>query len=444
MDIGTKITNWSEIKYEIKEANLEFFNLVDQLQPDSKFPIFILKFPYGELIGDELSQFIPIENKGILRLNDPNLPAEVVKHLGYGSSSSPMGMVLSKQFEWFVDLPHKKITLPIFVQNPGDFFSYTRVIDIKHNFNYSPMGVLSAISGARTTFLIPSIGCQIKLTKLRRELGVKLKHPTSMYEQFPFFKEILSSPELDQTWSSSLIYFSENWITNIKNNPDWIDVQKYFYKIFAQKAMYLKNLPYYQTAYSLLLESTNQKPNPYLFDTFKHLIDIMTGETPGFAPQINNNLLPVDVLQDVFLNCYGLKSIAPSIMAPGYFNVHLEKPEPIYYSLQFPTTRSFSPNSKKTSTMTAMRELKDICTDLFQELIKDNHFCSNTIIQHIAQNISLDFFHNSTDIDSVIDNVSTLIDSDNRFTYYYDRNINLSPAYDSKFFRGCLSIRSHS
>ena len=237
MDIGTKITNWSEIKYEIKEANLELFNLVDQLHPDSKFPIFILKFPYGELIGDELSQFIPIENKGILRLNDPNLPAEVVKHLGYGSSSSPMGMVLSKQFEWFVDLPHKKITLPIFVQIPGDFFSYTRVIDIKHNFNYSPMGVLSAISGARTTFLIPSIGCQIKLTKLRRELGVKLKHPNSMYEQFPFFKEILSSPELEQTWSSSLIYFSENWITNIKNNPDWIDVQKYFYKIFAQKAM---------------------------------------------------------------------------------------------------------------------------------------------------------------------------------------------------------------
>jgi len=431
---------WPEIKAQIKKANIEFYRLVDELNPGLDFPLYLLNFPYGELIGDELSQFIPDKNNSLIRLSDPSIPRELDTHLGYGKYSSPMGMILDKQFEWYVDLPQKKVTLPIIVQSPGDFFSYTRVVDIKNKFNYSPMGVLSAISGARTTFMLPSIGCQNKLTRLCRELGIKAKQPNYLYDHFKLFKAILTSEEVDSSWSSSFIYFSENWIHNIKTNPDWFNVQKYFYSIFSQNAMYLKNLPHYQTAYSLLLESTNQKPNPYLFDTFKHIIDMMTGEMPGFAPLITNELLPLDILQPVFTNHYGLKASVPTVMGPQYFDLGSELAEPIYYSLQFPTTRTFSPNSKKSSTMSAMRELKDMCDDLLKELIKDNCFCSNTIIQHVAKNIDIEFFHNTEDIDGLINNVSQLTGMDSRFSFTENIYSRLAPAVDSKFFRGCVKM----
>lgn len=431
---------WPEIKERVKATNPEFYSLIDVLQPGSDFPLYLVNYDYGELIGDKLSQFIPIKGKGLLRLNDSTIPSEINAHLGYGKHSSPMGMILNKHFEWYVDLPHKNMILPILVQMPGDFFSYTRVMDMHSQFNYSPMGVLSAMSGARTAFMLPSIGCQNKITKLCRELKIKTKQPHYLYDHFKLFKSVLQSPEVNNTWESSLIYFSENWINHMKTDPDWFEVQKYFYTVFARKSLYLKNLPHYQTAYSLLLESTNQKPNPYLFDTFKHLIDIMSGETPGFSPQITNDLLPLDILQTVFIEFYGLKTTAPTIMGPQYFNIEDVYSLPTYYSLQFPTTRTFSPNSKKSSTMAAMRELKDMCVDLFHELKKSNGYCHDTIIQHVAQRSRVDFFHNTNDIDGSIENVSYLINADDRFNYTRQGDSKFNIAEDSKFFRGCIKI----
>ena len=437
--LGTEKIYWADIKATVQAINPNFYTLVNAIDPGLDFPLYLVRFPYGELIGDKISQFLPIATKGFLRLSDANLPKDIQQHLGYAKASSPMAMILDKQVEWFVDLPQKHMTLPTMIQKPGDFFSYTRVLDLEPSFTYSPMGVLSAISGARTTFMLPSIGCQTKLTKLSRELGVKIKQPNHLYDHFNLFKSILASNQQQNHWHSSFIYFSENWVEQIKNNPDWYSVQKYFYSLFVKKSMYLKNLPHYQTAYSLLLESTNQKPNPYLFDTFKHMIDMMTGEMPGFSPQVNDDLLPLDRLQSIFSNHYGLKTTTPTIMAPAYFELSHPSPKPIYYSLQFPTTRTFSPNSKKSSTMSALRELNEMCVDLFQELKKDHGFCSNTIIQHITQLLSVEFFHNTVDIDGLIKNISGLIQSDDRF-FYNSQNRVLIPTEDSKFFRGCIRM----
>lgn len=437
--LGTEKIYWSDIKSLIQAINPDFYTLVNTIDPGHDFPLYLVRFPYGELIGDKISQFLPIANRGLVRLNDAELPQEIQCHLGYGKNSSPMAMILEKQVEWFVDLPQKHMTLPIMIQKPGDFFSYTRVLDSEPSFTYSPMGVLSALSGARTAFMLPSVGCQNKLTKMSRELGVKLKQPNHLYDHFNLFKSILASTQHQKDWHTSFIYFSDIWVQQIKHNPDWYGVQKYFYNLFVKKSMYLKNQPHYQTAYSLLLESTNQKPNPYLFDTFKHMIDMMTGEIPGFSPQITDDLLPLNRLQSVFSDYYGMKTTVPTIMAPAYFDLTHPSPEPIYYSLQFPTTRTFSPNSKKTSTMSAMRELNEMCVDLFQELKKDHGFCSNTIIQHITQHLSVEFFHNTDDIDGLIKNISKMIQNDQRY-FYNAKNLKLNPSEDSKFFRGCVRM----
>ncbi|WP_058525061.1 hypothetical protein [Legionella birminghamensis] len=427
---------WPDIKQKIKLINKEFYDLIDEINPCSEYPIYRLDFPYGVLLGDELSQFIFTKNNSLLRLNSTQLPEPLKSELGYGLNSSPVAMVLDKYLEWYVDLPQKKITLPIRVQKPGEFFSYTKLLDVDSPHNYSPMGVLSLMSGARSIFMLPSIGCQHKLTKLGRELNAKLKTPQFLYDQFDLFNKILNKSSTK--WKSSIIYFSEKWMTSIKYDPKWYKVQRYFYKIFAASALYQKNLPHYQTAYSLLIERTNQKPNPYLFDTFKHLMDIMAGEMPGFKPLTDSDLLPIEVLQEVFLQVYNLKNIAPTIVGPDYFNLKDSTSSPIYYSLQFPTTRTFSPASKQSSTMSALKDLQDISQELIMELAKDNHFCSNTIIQDIAKTINISFFHNSNDIDGEINNIDYLVKFDSRFSFSSALQTNLFPSKDSKFFRGCI------
>ena len=89
--------------------------------------------------------------------------------------------------------------------------------------------------------------------------------------------------------------------------------------------------------------------------------------------------------------------------------------------------------------MSAMRELNEMCVDLFRELKKDHGFCSNTIIQHITQHLSVEFFHNTDDIDGLIKNITGLIQSDKRF-YYGSQHKDLLPSEDSKFFRGCIRM----
>ncbi|WP_133140486.1 hypothetical protein [Legionella genomosp. 1] len=434
---------WPDIKQQIKKVNKEFYDLVEEINPGTDYPIYKLYFPYGVLIGDELSQFIAIKNKSLLRLNSSQLPELLKSEIGYGCNSSPVAMVLDKSLEWYVDLPQKKITIPIRMQKPGDFFSYTKLLDVNGAHNYSPMGVLSVMSGARTTFMLPSIGCQNKLIKLGRELNIKIKSPQFLYNQFDLFTTILN--KLNSTWRSSIIYFSEKWVNSIKLDSKWYKIQRYFYKLFAADALYQKNLPHYQTAYSLLLERTNQKPNPYLMDTFKHLMDIMAGEMPGFKPLTDNRLVPIENLQDVFLQVYKLKNTVPTVMGPDYFHLKNSSAEPIYYSLQFPTTRTFSPASKQSSTMSALRDLQDISQELIMELVKENHFCSNTIIQDIAKSIDISFFHNSNDIDGEVNGIETLLTSDPRFQFSSLTQTTLIPSKDSKFFRGCIrfSHKSH-
>ncbi|WP_026069634.1 hypothetical protein [Legionella tunisiensis] len=123
------------------------------------------------------------------------------------------------------------------VQKPGDFFSYSRLIGINSKFNYSPMGVLLAMSGARSTFLLPSIGCKNKFSKMCRQLKIKTKAPDNLYGHFGLFKKLIDNWELTQNnkWRSAIVYFSESWVDRIKNDPEWVNVKNYFYNAFLKK-----------------------------------------------------------------------------------------------------------------------------------------------------------------------------------------------------------------
>jgi len=427
---------WDDIKVSVSQFNPEFFEIVETIQPRHDCPLYEVKFPYGNLIGDHISQFLPLKNGKYIRLNDPNVPGFVLADLGYGKNNSPVGMVFDKKMEIYVDLPEKKMVFPFLVNSPGDFFSLNHVLDIGQDINYAPNGLLYCMSGARSCFLLPSINCHNKFSKLCRNLQIQARKPTSVYDHSYLFQQILASPITKSSWVSTIIYFSESWINNIKKNPKWYNLKQFFYKTYAARGLFPINATHYNTSYSLLLEKKNVKPNPYIFDTFKHIIQIMCGYSPGLTPLADEELLPLNAIQNAFREHYDLSSIHPTIIGPSHFNPFLDKPDPIYYSLQIPTTNSFSPKSKKASTMVELKELYDLSKMLLKELSSEMGFCANTVIQYVAKNISPSFHHNSKDIDSIILSTNNIIQSDNRFEQLDSQAF----AENGKFFRGCVKI----
>jgi len=77
------------------------------------------------------------------RLSDPNAPKDIIKHLGYGKNDSPLGMVLDKNFEIYIDLKEEGITSPSIIYSPGDIFSFMRNLSRKINREYSSNSVFS-------------------------------------------------------------------------------------------------------------------------------------------------------------------------------------------------------------------------------------------------------------------------------------------------------------
>ena len=73
------------------------------------------------------------------------------------------------------------------------------------------------------------------------------------------------------------------------------------------------------------------------------------GSAVGFRPATDESLAPVKLIQEAYVERYGLKKYAPTIMIPHHFNMHSEKEPPVYYSLQLPTTMTFSPKGQGTT-----------------------------------------------------------------------------------------------
>lgn len=438
---GTKKLYWNDVKDEFHIINPDLYQLIEPLSDKDDLPLYLCTFSWGELIGDEKSQFIPQEDGTTIKLSLDSLSYDYKENLGYGAQNSPVGMFFRNNFEWFIDLPEKKLTLPYRIYTPGDFFAYTKILGVTNDFNYAPMGIFKGTAGARSCFMLPPVSYKKKLDKMFSSLKVRGKQPTSLYDHNNLFQKILSSPEIKSNWSASILYFSEGWIRNIQNSKGWSEVKNYFFRLKSKNSSYRFNAPIYNAAYSLTLEKINRKPNPYLFDTFKHIIDIASGEVPGFAPQTESNLIPINELQRAFVDFYGLE-YSPTLLAPQHFNLSNILTSPCYYSLNFPTTFSFSPSSAKLTRTAEMRDFIDIYEDLKDSLCSSNSFCSDTIIEYIFNKINFSFYHTSENEDNRISPVINIINNDPSFSH--KQYSNMRNNLDAPFFKGCVKINFYS
>lgn len=429
---GLVKTYWAQVNKRVAAVEPTFAALVNKLNPDKSFPIYLAYYPYGAIEGDTESAFLPDQEGGYYRLLDANTPEEIVQDLGYGKNSSPLGMVLEKELELFIDLKQEGITIPWLVYKPGKIFPFSRVLSKNKNRIYAPNGLLSSTAGARSVFMLPNIGSAVNHANLQRDFNVKNAAPKTLYEHWEIFKELANSKNIDCDWRCCVMYFSEKWVDKILNDSAWSELKQYLHDMAWDQYEYERNRIYYDITFSMIQKKRNLKPNPYLADTARHLFATALGAAPGYTPALDDNALPVSLLQHIYLESYGLKKYFPAIMQPAHFRFEHDT-QPIYYSLQHPSTHVFSPKSREvSSTLQEIRELERILSIFTHELARDNEICSDTVIGDIAKKIQFHYFHNKIDRHKIVKPSAEMIQFDSRFQAPF--------APDAPFVRGCISI----
>lgn len=353
-------------------------------------------------------------------------------------------MILEKNFETYIDLKDERIIIPWEILSPGLFFPVNKILSSpKNNRVYPSNKVLIAVSGARSAFVLPNIGCVTQHNNLKRDYHVEVAAPKLPYDHWQLFTEIINSPVAECNWRSCLIYFSEKWINKLHNDSTWLKLKAYLHEKAWERSEYQRSRIYYEAGFSVIQKKRNLKPDPYLADTARHLFATALGDAPGYVPACSDESLPIGILQKAFVESYGMKKYYPTIMQPTRY-IFEKDALPVYYSTQVPSTHVFSPKScKLSSTLSEMRELEYIMKRFAEELCKENMICSDTVLHQIAKKVAFKYFHNEYDKHRVIRTSKDIIDADPRFSFLSDDAIkkeSMSFASDARFLRGCVSI----
>ncbi len=439
---GLVKTSWANVRKRVAKVNPPLAALVDKINPDKGYPLYLAYYPYGSITGDTETPFLPKMDGTDYRLSDPNAPKDVVNDLGYGLGSCPFGMLLEKNLEYFADLKNEYGTIPWAIISPGTFFPLTRIFCRKEDPFYTPNKALTTTAGARSIFMLPNIGCATNHANLKRDYNIHSTAPKMPYDQWHTFKEIVSAPISNCNWRSCILYFSKKWVDKILNDKTWISIKTYLLETAWRRFEYDRNRIYYDIAFSLIQKKRCLKPNPYLADTARHLFAVILSAAPGYVPATNDDLFPLDILTKAYVESYGLQ-YTPTVMQPSYFTFENSN-LPIYYSLQTPSTYIFSPKARKTSsTLSEMRELEHIMKIFVNELSKGETMCADAIITEAAKAIELKYYHSEFDKHKVLFPSKELPYFDERFNYTVPQ-YKKEPAKfssDGRFVRGCISIR---
>ncbi|TIG50764.1 hypothetical protein [Legionella pneumophila] len=423
---------WDEIREEVKRSNPEFFFLVDEIAPGKDFPLYVFNFGYGDLIGDSETFYIPHQGK-LQTLNNFSSQEPITKDLFYGFHSCPLGLVLDKCFEWYLRGDSENETHPVYIDKKGDFFNIGHVTQIKPLKRYLPNGILSVKAGAQTTLVIQNIGCKRSHNRLIRS-GIDCTIPNSYHDHSEFFKRIYQSCPAESKWRASIVYFSEKWIDNIVNNPEWININKYFFKYYLHYYAYTYYGDYYQHIFRVAFDKSNLERDFFIQDTAKYIFEILIGEKYGFSFTNTDEFLPASWIGYVLKDIYKLKT-EPSILIP---KKHFEK-NPVYFSLQHPIFRPYQGLSRKRATLISELENMKIVTNKYKELFSSNHEeWAGTILEEKAKKAQFVYYHGFENKKNWLSDIHHLLKNDSGVHHLSNDTF----CQDAPFFKGCISINS--
>lgn len=434
---GVVKTEWKLVRERFLKVDPILTDLIDDLSPDSSYPIYLVYFPYGMLKGDRNNSYLPLVDGSFCKMNSSTVSSEVLNDIGYGMNSSPMGVILDKYLEYFLEFDNQ--VMPYLTAGPGTIFNKGILANKKSlGRNYSPNGIVKATAGTRTGFMLPSINNHNGISSLKQKIGIDVIAPKCINDHFKIFQSISSG--IDSSWNLCLSYFSQKWIDSLLHDAAWSKLRTYILNEKSNKDSFNAYSPYYEIFYSLIQKKDNLRTSsPYLTNTAIHLIKVALGEAPGFIPATSDDLLPLNEIQNVIAESFKLKK-TPTIMIPHSLQYEVNK-YPVYYSMQHPTSLHFlTKKNERVTANTEMGYVNDILSSFLNGMNCDNSILKGTAFETLTKNVEFNYFHNYPPRDSkLISNTKKLNKIDPRFNYF-NSDENKEFCHEGQFLRGCVQV----
>lgn len=427
--IDIEVLTWSDArKFSCLEP--ELIEILDEISPSDELKFYKARYPYGASILEKLNFNLPLCSGKVIPYNDPSIPEALKNDLYYDPDlSNPVGIIINKQSEFYVTIGQQ--LMPYTMVSPGDIFGLARILDTLEDNNYLSFFVWELTSGARSAIMLPKISESISHSKLKKQLDVKAVLPNSYKEHYKIFKAI--SHATNSNWRSEILFFSNKWFKFLKDK-NWARFYAYCLRKNRMSYTFWRNILRWEIAFSQIEQKRHLKYSAHTLSTARHLFVLATGCIPGFSPMVNEDCIPLNIIQEMYTTYYGLK-YAPTILCPKHFSLYTQQNDPIYYSLNYPVSALFYPHTfKGKSIISLLYELKQV-TSVYKHNIMDEEQGKFTSLYKMAQSVSFDFYHTEPSAYESIKNSCQLPKDDPRFA---------NPLYPfsehSPFLRGLVRI----
>ena len=435
---------WKEAGKFFKDHNPQLYDIIEEWSPNKEYTILKVSYQYGDKVLNDGIINLPTKTGNLYPINNHKIPSDIKNKLSY--SSFPLGMAIQGGNEVFLEWEDRVLSLAFF--NPGVMLGLWESLDPVTSF--FPRRVWSVAAGARSLYMLPKISETTAHDRLRKYFKLRLPAPKKMSDDSKVFAEIIKQGYkydiFKEKWRNEILFFSNKWLEPHKNDIRWLRFYNYLLQEAWNLSSYNRNkitLDRVWQLFASFLEGEGLKPAPYLMDTVKHLVTIGCGVVPGFKPIGEKQYSgPMHLLQDVYLNIYGLKRYVPTIMEPYHFHKNDNCPA-VYYSLQVPTVFESLPKSRRqTNLMTEIRELKNLMECFIQQAINGNLKIENTVYEWLIDNVEFDYFHSEQDIYSEIRLSKEMSEEDTALMYLSKSKSSEKKEFaaSAAFVKGCIRI----
>ena len=434
-----EVLEWSQVRQRV---NPKLAKIIDEFHPSKQHSFVKIRYPYGVDIKRKGKFLLPTENYTLKPFNEYPTPS-IKKLLNY--NAAPIAVILDKYIEVYIQSPDGR-TVPYKIFGPGVTFGVWEIMEmpkiiLRQGWSWS----ISA--GAKTIFLLPKISDTAGHNRLKQKYGIKSYLPDSIFGHHEIFTELAQANREEHPWFVELLVFSAKWFEPQEKNIGWVKLQLYWAQEAWHQMLHWSNKVYFDLSWETFLLELNQrkiKMDTYLLDTLKHLISIAFGIIPGFKIAGDESAAPTKLIEQCYINDYGLKIYAPVIMQPAFLQIN-HRDDAVYYSLQIPTLPQKLPIIKNfTSTMRLIRELKNLLEIFLETANKWPEPLAKTGRYDFLKHITFDYFHSDFDKLKSIMPIDAMLKADPTLRkhekLYPDR---LFPENGS-FLKGCIKVSFHA
>ena len=416
---------WNQIRQQVSAVNPEFAREVDRLSPGVNLPLYKVRYPFGQMI---------YQNNQV-QLSPQYFLEEVKEALSY--RSIPMAVMLNRNAEVHVELANRVV--PLCELTPGTLFGFWEAFEsINNGYQAIPWNISA---GSRTIFSLARLNDTSGLARLIKKYQLRQFNIRKLKNQWKLFRSVLNHRDCGNDWHCDVLFFTKEWFSRLQHDPAWSHLRNYCYQYVWKQTIPMRR----QVNHNLIWQqfSTNMTKKglrccPYQLHTLKHIINLVLGILPCFKPAIDDASVPINLLQNILVEDYGLDYM-PTIMRATQFNSDGNNSYG-YYSINEPTLiESVVQTRKVNNIMQVSREIWHLL-QLMQLEIKSGHLdVSSTPMHDVLRKVDFDVFHNEFDARGDLSVTNRMPNQDGDLIYSGNQRLSYLPfCYSASFLRGCV------